>query len=96
MDLLVYTSGSKFRGFSKIAPYGFNEMFSLGEKTATKLIKVAHEDLVKHNRSHLTRVYPKGTRVTSSNYEPILFWRAGCQLVAINWQTTGKSSILYG
>lgn len=49
-------------------------------------------DLIKHNRTHLTRTYPKGLRVSSSNYEPHRFWASGCQLVAINWQTFGKHS----
>lgn len=47
-------------------------------------------NLVKHCRSHLVRVYPKGTRVNSTNYEPHRYWSAGAQLVAINWQTCGS------
>lgn len=39
----------------------------------------------------LSRIYPKGTRVDSSNYMPQLFWNAGCQMVALNFQTVGKS-----
>lgn len=38
----------------------------------------------------LSRIYPKGTRVDSSNYMPQLFWNAGCQMVALNFQTVGK------
>lgn len=38
----------------------------------------------------LSRTYPKGTRVDSSNYMPQLFWNAGCQLVALNFQTLGE------
>ncbi|OJA15472.1 hypothetical protein AZE42_12919 [Rhizopogon vesiculosus] len=44
-------------------------------------------DLIKHNRSHLVRVYPKGLRLNSSNYLPHRYWAAGAQLIAINWQT---------
>ncbi|KIL66536.1 hypothetical protein M378DRAFT_160517 [Amanita muscaria Koide BX008] len=44
-------------------------------------------DLIKHNQGHLTRIYPKGTRVNSSNYEPHRYWAAGAQVAAINWQT---------
>ena len=46
-------------------------------------------ELIKHNQSHLTRIYPKGTRVNSSNYQPHRYWAAGAQLAAINWQTFG-------
>uniref|UniRef100_A0A8C2KA31 1-phosphatidylinositol 4,5-bisphosphate phosphodiesterase n=1 Tax=Cyprinus carpio TaxID=7962 RepID=A0A8C2KA31_CYPCA len=39
----------------------------------------------------LSRIYPKGTRVDSSNYMPQVFWNAGCQLVALNFQTIDLS-----
>lgn len=44
----------------------------------------------RYNKSQLSRIYPKGTRVDSSNFMPQLFWNAGCQLVALNYQTIGK------
>lgn len=44
-------------------------------------------DLIKHCRTHLVRIYPKGWRVASTNYEPHRYWSAGAQLVAMNWQT---------
>ena len=43
----------------------------------------------------LSRIYPKGTRVDSSNYMPQLFWNAGCQMVALNFQTVGKSQFVF-
>eukprot|EP01079_Euglenida_sp_SAG-EU17-18_P004289 gene4289-780_t len=39
------------------------------------------------NRRVLTRIYPKGSRVTSSNLSPMDGWSIGCQLVAMNYQT---------
>lgn len=44
----------------------------------------------RYNKLQLSRIYPKGTRVDSSNYNPQLFWNAGCQLVALNFQTIGE------
>jgi len=35
----------------------------------------------------LSRIYPKGSRVDSSNYMPVPYWNAGCQVVALNYQT---------
>ncbi|KAG2457656.1 PLCB2 phosphodiesterase, partial [Polypterus senegalus] len=35
----------------------------------------------------MSRIYPKGTRMDSSNYNPQIFWNAGCQMVALNYQT---------
>lgn len=39
----------------------------------------------------MSRIYPKGTRVDSSNYSPQPFWNVGCQMVALNYQTMGKN-----
>lgn len=48
------------------------------------------QDLIKHCKTHMVRVYPKATRVNSTNFEPHRYWSAGVQLVAINWQTFGS------
>lgn len=40
-----------------------------------------------YNQSHMSRIYPAGSRVDSSNYNPLLAWSTGCQLVALNFQT---------
>jgi phosphatidylinositol phospholipase C delta len=40
-----------------------------------------------YNQSHISRTYPTGSWVDSSNYLPILPWSVGCQLVALNFQT---------
>ncbi|EJD01915.1 PLC-like phosphodiesterase [Fomitiporia mediterranea MF3/22] len=85
--LLVYTVGVKCRGFNKKETYAPEHVFSLSERTANKVLKQSMLDLIKHNRTHIVRIYPKGTRLNSSNYEPHRFWAAGAQLVAINWQT---------
>ena len=88
--LLVYTVGVKCRGINKKEEYAPEHIFSLSENTANKILKQTMMDLIKHNRSHLVRVYPKGTRIGSTNYEPHRYWSAGCQLVALNWQTFGR------
>ena len=92
--LLVYTVGVKCRGFNKKETYAPEHIFSLSERMANKVLKQSLIDLVKHNKTHLVRIYPNGTRLNSSNFEPHKYWCAGAQLVAINWQTFG-SFILY-
>ncbi|KAJ7111490.1 PLC-like phosphodiesterase [Mycena epipterygia] len=88
LPLLVYTVGVKYRGINKKEEYAPQHMFSLSENTANKMIRSgAVLDVIKHNRTHLVRIYPKGTRLKSSNYLPHSYWSAGAQLVAINWQT---------
>ena len=88
--LLVYTVGVKCRGINKKEVYAPEHLFSLSENTTNRIMKQGMLDLIKHNRTHLVRIYPKGTRIGSTNFEPHRFWSSGCQLVAINWQTFGK------
>ena len=56
------------------------EMSSLGETTTKKLITTYPEEFVNHNKTFLTRVYPSGKRVDSSNYNPVDMWNYGCQM----------------
>ena len=92
-SLMVYTIGVKFHGINKKVDYAPEHMFSLSETTGNKMIRSRGDgssgmyDLIKHCRKHLVRIYPKGLRVSSSNYEPHRYWSAGAQLVALNWQT---------
>jgi len=85
--LLVYTVGVKCRGINKKEHYAPEHVFSLSENTANKILKQGMHDLIKHTRTHVVRIYPKGLRFGSTNYEPHRYWSAGAQLVAINWQT---------
>jgi len=104
LPLLVYTSGVTYRGLGPDRGYAPSQVFSLSENRAKSLIhnpkqadvkdsaKSSAQDsvlLVAHTHGHLVRVYPKGSRIDSSNYEPNVFWAMGCQLVAQNWQTVG-------
>ncbi|KAG4933511.1 hypothetical protein JHK87_047513 [Glycine soja] len=38
---------------------------------------------------NLLRIYPKGTRLNSSNYDPMIGWMHGAQMVAFNMQGGG-------
>jgi phosphatidylinositol phospholipase C, delta len=95
LPLLVYTTGVSFRGLNPAQAYHRTHLFSLSEPKANSLLSSGADalKLVNHTREHLVRVYPKGSRVNSSNYEPHKFWASGCQLVALNWQTVGKCLI---
>lgn len=92
LSLLVYTVGVKARGFNKKETYLPTHVISVGESFLSKMTRDegARQDFVAHNRDHLTRAYPKGSRLTSSNFTPHHMWAAGVQLVALNWQTFGE------
>lgn len=91
--LLIYTIGVKHRGLNKKEAYAPEHMISLSERTAFKYVRdrAAREDLIKHNRTHLTRTYPSMSSLArlhaSANYLPHHIWAVGCQLVSLNWQT---------
>jgi len=68
------------------------EMFSLPETRVEKLTtKDRGAILLKANQKCLSRIYPKGQRVDSSNYDPTSMWNCGCHLTALNYQTPGQS-----
>lgn len=45
---------------------------------------------LQYNQRQLSRVYPRGQRLDSSNYDPLPMWLCGSQLVALNFQTPGR------
>jgi len=60
---------------------------SFSEVKVHKLLTKQPTDFVKYNGRQLSRIYPKGNRFDSSNYDPIPAWNCGAQIVALNYQT---------
>ncbi|CAI0443637.1 unnamed protein product [Linum tenue] len=56
-----------------------------------QLEKVAEDRDDRFTQRNILRVYPKGTRITSSNYNPLIGWMHGAQMVAFNMQGFGRS-----
>ncbi|KPI86640.1 phosphatidylinositol-specific phospholipase-like protein [Leptomonas seymouri] len=69
---------------AKERPYNVE---SFTEGTAGRLSILEPANFARQNSRMLTRIYPLGTRIDSSNYDPMPMWRMGCQMVALNWQT---------
>lgn len=88
-DLGVYTRGLKLHDFALAESKSFNHVFSLAERTFETWCKDqdTKAQLEKHNMRYLMRIYPSGFRMKSSNFDPLVFWRRGVQMVALNWQT---------
>ncbi|GAV66610.1 C2 domain-containing protein/PI-PLC-Y domain-containing protein/PI-PLC-X domain-containing protein/efhand_like domain-containing protein [Cephalotus follicularis] len=63
---------------------------SLSEVALEDAAKTCGTDIVRFTQRNLMRVYPKGTRITSSNYNPFVGWMHGAQMVAFNMQGYGK------
>ncbi|CAL0304747.1 unnamed protein product [Lupinus luteus] len=64
---------------------------SLSEQKLEKASEDYGPDIVRFTQKNILRVYPKGTRITSSNYRPHIGWMYGAQMVALNMQGHGKS-----
>lgn len=62
-------------------------MSSFSETAALNYLKTSAVEFVNYNKRQMSRIYPKGTRADSSNYMPQVFWNAGSQMVALNFQT---------
>ncbi|KAG6018197.1 hypothetical protein E4U43_007163 [Claviceps pusilla] len=85
----VYCAGVKFSGLEDPAAKAFNHIFSFMESSFAKhsRTKDAKMALDIHNMRYLMRVYPDGLRLSSSNFDPLIYWRRGVQMAALNWQT---------
>ncbi|KAJ0705249.1 putative phosphoinositide phospholipase C [Helianthus annuus] len=70
---------------------GKGKRISMSEQTLEKAAEDYGSDLVRFTQKNFVRVFPKGTRVTSSNFKPLLAWMHGAQMVASNMQGYGKS-----
>uniref|UniRef100_A0A670XXN6 Phosphoinositide phospholipase C n=1 Tax=Pseudonaja textilis TaxID=8673 RepID=A0A670XXN6_PSETE len=89
-ELVIYTKSQKFTSFEDSRKnQRFYETNSIGEAKARKLVKLKANEFVQHTLRFLTRIYPRGIRTNSSNYNPQEFWNIGCQMVALNFQTPG-------
>lgn len=89
----VFQNRSNFATFE--ATLNFYDMLSLAETRAVKLATLQRAFMMLGlNRTCLTRVYPKGQRIDSSNYDPVPMWNCGCHMVALNYQTPGNVTSL--
>uniref|UniRef100_A0A8C5CY08 Phosphoinositide phospholipase C n=1 Tax=Gadus morhua TaxID=8049 RepID=A0A8C5CY08_GADMO len=87
-SIVNYIQPNKFMSFEnskkKNKSYGIS---SFVETKGEAMIAKSAVEFVEYNRRQMSRIYPKGTRMDSSNYNPQPFWNAGCQFVALNYQT---------
>jgi len=85
---LIHLKAVHFPGFpsykTKNKPW---EMSSFSEGKVPKFVTKTPVEYVEYNSRQLSRIYPKGTRFDSSNYDPVPSWNCGAQIVALNYQT---------
>ncbi|XP_076111520.1 1-phosphatidylinositol 4,5-bisphosphate phosphodiesterase gamma-1-like isoform X8 [Mytilus galloprovincialis] len=92
-DLIVYAVAVPFDLDRALkGPVNCCEMSSFSEMKVEKyLTRHQAASFVKYNTKQLSRVYPKGSRMDSSNYDPMPMWNCGCQMVSLNYQTPDRS-----
>uniref|UniRef100_A0AAQ5XNP0 Phosphoinositide phospholipase C n=1 Tax=Amphiprion ocellaris TaxID=80972 RepID=A0AAQ5XNP0_AMPOC len=87
-DLVKYTRSV---GLYDIEAQGEHwQVSSLSETKAHQVMQQKATSFIHFNQRQLSRIYPSSYRVDSSNFNPQPFWNAGCQLVALNYQSEGR------
>nr|AGQ56873.1 phospholipase C gamma 2 [Paralichthys olivaceus] len=96
-DLVVYCQ-PRSKEKDRFDGYTYKEIRSFVENKMPG--KSRTKDFLQYNCKALSRIYPKGQRVESSNYDPYPLWAVGCHMVALNYQTADKytqlNSALFG
>ena len=83
-----YAQPIKFSSFARAEERNIHyHMSSFSESVALQHLRQNPIEFVNYNKRQMSRIYPKGGRVDSSNYMPQIFWNAGCQMVSLNFQT---------
>ncbi|XP_069788560.1 1-phosphatidylinositol 4,5-bisphosphate phosphodiesterase beta-4 isoform X4 [Narcine bancroftii] len=86
--MVNYAQPVKFQGFKIAEERNIHyNMSSFNESVGLGYLKTHAIEFVNYNKRQMSRIYPKGGRVDSSNYMPQIFWNAGCQMVSLNFQT---------
>ncbi|OQR69737.1 1-phosphatidylinositol 4 [Tropilaelaps mercedesae] len=92
-DLVNYVVATQFRSFRETEKWNFNQMASFSETKCLKILSSDEgvQDFMEYTRQFLARIYPKGSRTSSTNYDPVPVFNIGCQIVALNYQTPDRS-----
>uniref|UniRef100_A0A672QJD5 1-phosphatidylinositol 4,5-bisphosphate phosphodiesterase n=1 Tax=Sinocyclocheilus grahami TaxID=75366 RepID=A0A672QJD5_SINGR len=86
--MVNYAQPVKFQSFQVAEERNIHHnMSSFNESVGLGYLKTNAIEFVNYNKRQMSRIYPKGGRVDSSNYMPQIFWNAGCQMVSLNFQT---------
>uniref|UniRef100_A0A3P8Y8A8 1-phosphatidylinositol 4,5-bisphosphate phosphodiesterase n=1 Tax=Esox lucius TaxID=8010 RepID=A0A3P8Y8A8_ESOLU len=86
--MVNYAQPVKFQSFEIAEERNIHHnMSSFNESVGLGYLKTNAIEFVNYNKRQMSRIYPKGGRVDSSNYMPQIFWNAGCQMVSLNYQT---------
>ncbi|XP_027161998.1 phosphoinositide phospholipase C 6 [Coffea eugenioides] len=91
--LIAIHAGKAKQGLRHALVTGLDKVkrLSLTEQDLERAASLYGTDVVRFTQKNILRVFPKGTRVTSSNFHPLVGWTHGAQMLAFNMQGYGKS-----
>lgn len=91
-DLISIHAGNRKGGLKNCLNGDPNRVIrlSMSEQWLETLAKNRGPDLVKFTQRNILRIFPKTTRFDSSNYDPLVGWIHGAQMVAFNMQSHGR------
>ncbi|KAF2554089.1 hypothetical protein F2Q68_00035132 [Brassica cretica] len=91
-DLISIHAGNRKGGMKNCLNGDPNRVIrlSMSEQWLETLAKTRGPDLVKFTQRNILRIFPKTTRIDSSNYDPLVGWIHGAQMVAFNMQSHGR------
>ena len=77
-----------------ISPSSIFESVSLSEGTIKTLYKTNKKEMIDYHRKYVTKIYPAKHRFDSSNFNPIVGWATGAQIIALNFQNYDEYMLL--
>lgn len=87
--IVNYVQPVSFKSLDESLDRGYyHEMSSFSEDRGMNHVRDSPVEFVQYNINQMSRIYPRGSRVDSNNYQPQSFWNCGSQMVALNYQTT--------
>ena len=74
----------------------YYHMSSFGESKTNKILEDREKgsQFAEYNCKQISRIYPGAKRQDSSNLKVVEPWTAGCQIVALNYQTDDRQNLL--
>ncbi|OAX39838.1 PLC-like phosphodiesterase [Rhizopogon vinicolor AM-OR11-026] len=67
-------------------PHPPNIMINVSESSILAMVPHSLLELIENSQYQLRRIYPRGSRLSSSNLDPLKQWRNGSHIVCLNWQ----------
>eukprot|EP00047_Mylnosiga_fluctuans_P018129 m.67266 g.67266 ORF g.67266 m.67266 type:complete len:1124 (-) comp7447_c0_seq1:68-3439(-) len=88
--LIYYLQTQTFESFDASKKSEYYKMSSFSEKKALAIARTQGREFNEYNIRKVSRIYPAGGRIDSSNFDPQPYWNVGCQMAALNCQTPDR------